>query len=185
MFDVVGVGANSVDYVYRLPEFPKPDSPAAKLRIAHHALTCGGQTATALCTCAAMGLRARYVGATGNDDNGHLIREELSRRKPHGYPPYRNMLQASLSGKKEDVVEGAAGALAEWARAAPGAESAVEVLGPAPAPVRRVRDRFRWQLLLLGDRNDVRRVALQLQRRARAELSGVDLRLDTAPLQML
>ena len=80
MFDVVGVGANSVDYVYRLPEFPKPDSPTAKLRIAHHAITCGGQTATTLCTCAAMGLRARYVGATGNDDNGRLIRDELSRR---------------------------------------------------------------------------------------------------------
>ena len=57
MFDVVGVGANSVDYVYRLPEFPKPDRPTAKLRIAHHAITCGGQTATALCTCAALGLR--------------------------------------------------------------------------------------------------------------------------------
>ena len=118
-------------------------------------------------------------------DYPRFLREELSRRKPHGYPPYRNMLQASLSGKKEDVVEGAAGALAEWARAAPGARDVVEVLGPAPAPIRRVRDRFRWQLLLLGDREDVRRVALQLRRRARAELSGVDLRLDTAPLQML
>ncbi len=61
-------------------EFPKPDSPTAKLRIAHHVVTCGGQTATTLCTCAAMGLRARYVGATGNDDNGRLIRDELSRR---------------------------------------------------------------------------------------------------------
>ena len=118
-------------------------------------------------------------------DYPRFLREELSRRKPPGYPPYRNMLQASLSGKKEDVVEGAAEALAEWARASPGAGGVVEVLGPAPAPIRRVRDRFRWQLLLLGDRDDVRRAALQLQRRARAELSGVDLRLDTAPLQML
>ena len=80
MFDVVGVGANSVDYVYRLPEFPRPDSPAAKLRIAHHAISCGGQTATTMCTCASMGLRSRYVGATGNDDNGRLIRDELTRR---------------------------------------------------------------------------------------------------------
>ena len=80
MFDVVGVGANSVDYVYRLPEFPRPDSPAAKLRIAHHAISCGGQTATTMCTCASMGLRSRYVGATGNDDNGRLIRDELRRR---------------------------------------------------------------------------------------------------------
>ena len=80
MFDVVGVGANSVDHVYRLPAFPRPDSPAAKLRIAHYAITCGGQTATTLCTCAAMGLRTRYVGTTGNDDSGRLIRDELSRR---------------------------------------------------------------------------------------------------------
>lgn len=80
MFDVVGVGANSVDHVYRLPAFPKPDSPAAKLRIAHRSVTCGGQTATTLCACAAMGLQARYVGATGNDDTGRLSRDELSRR---------------------------------------------------------------------------------------------------------
>ena len=80
MFDVVGVGANSVDYVYRLPEFPHPDTQAAKLRITHHAVLCGGQTTTALCTCAAMGLRAKYIGATGDDANGELIRRELETR---------------------------------------------------------------------------------------------------------
>ena len=80
MFDVVGVGANSVDYVYRLPEFPHPDTQAAKLRITHHAVLCGGQTTTALCTCAAMGLRAKYIGATGGDANGELIRRELEAR---------------------------------------------------------------------------------------------------------
>ena len=80
MFDVVGVGANSVDHVYRLPEFPIPDSPRAKLRIAHHAIACGGQTATTMCTCAALGLRARYIGTTGSDGNGRLIRDELARR---------------------------------------------------------------------------------------------------------
>jgi sulfofructose kinase len=80
LFDVLGVGANSVDYVYRLPEFPDPDTSAAKLPIAQDAVLCGGQTATALCTCAAMGLRAKYVGAIGDDDNGRRIRRELERR---------------------------------------------------------------------------------------------------------
>jgi sugar/nucleoside kinase (ribokinase family) len=79
-FDVVGVGANSVDYVYRLPRFPQPDSPAAKLRITQHLVTCGGQTATALCTCAAMGLRTKYIGAIGNDPNGDRLRGELASR---------------------------------------------------------------------------------------------------------
>jgi sulfofructose kinase len=80
MFDVVGVGANSLDYVYRLPDFPAPEGPKSKRRIMQHAISPGGQTATTLCTCAAMGLEPTYVGAAGNDDNGELIRDELTNR---------------------------------------------------------------------------------------------------------
>jgi sugar/nucleoside kinase (ribokinase family) len=78
--DVLGIGANSVDYVYRVPACPRPDSPAAKLPIVGHLVSCGGQTATTLCTCASMGLRTRYVGTTGSDDNGLRIRAEMTRR---------------------------------------------------------------------------------------------------------
>jgi len=77
--DVIGIGANSVDYVYRLPAYPEPDGPNAKMRISSHTLCCGGQVATALATCAAMGLRTKYIGATGTDDNGRRIREEMAR----------------------------------------------------------------------------------------------------------
>src|SRR5687767_7362631 len=80
MFDVVCVGANPVDYVYRLPDFPAPDGPMAKLRIRQHAISPGGQTTTTLCTCAAMGLEPTYIGAVGNDANGDLIRDELINR---------------------------------------------------------------------------------------------------------
>jgi sugar/nucleoside kinase (ribokinase family) len=79
-FDVLGIGANSVDYVYRLPAYPERDGPNAKMRISSHSLCCGGQVATALCTCAAMGLRAKYIGASGTDDNGRRVRAELTRR---------------------------------------------------------------------------------------------------------
>jgi sugar/nucleoside kinase (ribokinase family) len=80
LWDVVGVGANSVDYVYCLPQFPQPDSAAAKLRIGRHLVSPGGQTTTALCTCAAMGLRTAYIGTIGSDANGVRMREELTRR---------------------------------------------------------------------------------------------------------
>lgn len=79
-WDVVGVGANSVDYVYRLPDSPRADSPTAKLRISSHTVSCGGQMATALAACAALGLRAAYVGAIGSDDNGRRLAAELSGR---------------------------------------------------------------------------------------------------------
>ena len=78
--DVAGVGANSVDYVYCLPQFPQPDSAAAKLRIGRHLLSPGGQTTTALCTCAAMGLRTAYIGTISRDANGVRMRDELTTR---------------------------------------------------------------------------------------------------------
>jgi sulfofructose kinase len=79
-FDVVGVGANSVDFVYRLPQHPESQGPGAKLRIDQHWVSCGGQTATALATCRSFGLSACYIGAIGADDNGRRMREELARR---------------------------------------------------------------------------------------------------------
>ena len=78
--DVLGVGCNSVDYVYRLPAAPRADSPTAKMRISSHAVSCGGQTATAMAACAALGLRAGYLGAVGTDDNGRHLRAELEQR---------------------------------------------------------------------------------------------------------
>jgi sugar/nucleoside kinase (ribokinase family) len=80
VIDVVGVGANSVDFVYRLPSFPSPDSYFAKHRISEHLISCGGQVTTALATCAAMGLRTSYIGTIGSDRNGERMREELKRR---------------------------------------------------------------------------------------------------------
>jgi sugar/nucleoside kinase (ribokinase family) len=79
-YDVVGVGTNSLDVVYLLPEYPRPESPTAKLPITSHRLSPGGQTTTALCACAALGLRTSYVGAFGSDANGRRMREELTGR---------------------------------------------------------------------------------------------------------
>lgn len=77
-WDVLGVGCNSVDYVYRLPASPKPDSATAKLRISSHHTMCGGQMATAMAACARFGLKSAYLGSAGNDHNGRLIISELS-----------------------------------------------------------------------------------------------------------
>jgi sugar/nucleoside kinase (ribokinase family) len=76
--DVLAVGANSVDYVYRIPAPPQIHGPRAKMRIGRHLISCGGQATTMLATVAAMGLKGKYVGVTGNDDNGERIRRELT-----------------------------------------------------------------------------------------------------------
>jgi len=78
--DVIGIGANSVDYVYLLPGYPQPSASFDKMQIERQEILCGGQTATAMCACARLGLRVRYVGVSGTDENGRRVRAELGRR---------------------------------------------------------------------------------------------------------
>ena len=78
--DVLGVGANSIDFVYTLPHYPQPDGSLSKLRIASTERSPGGQAATVLCACASLGLRTRYVGTISSDDNGRMVREAMRTR---------------------------------------------------------------------------------------------------------
>ena len=75
-WDVVGLGANSVDFVHLLPGYPQPFGSFAKMKIQKQQILCGGQMATAMCTCARLGLRAKYVGVTGTDANGRRVRAD-------------------------------------------------------------------------------------------------------------
>lgn len=78
-WDVVGLGANSVDVVHVVPAFPQPEGWHSKMRVIRRLVSCGGQTATAMAACARFGLRALYVGAVGDDENGRRVRAELGR----------------------------------------------------------------------------------------------------------
>lgn len=78
MYDVLGFGENSIDYVYRLPALPVAGT--SKLPIAGRAVSPGGQVATTMAGCAALGLRASYAGAIGDDEAGALMRQALEAR---------------------------------------------------------------------------------------------------------
>ena len=79
-YDVAGLGASAVDLVYVLPAYPRPEGACSKLQIQSHSVSAGGQMATAMAGCAALGLRAAFMGFTGNDAHGAFIRDELTRR---------------------------------------------------------------------------------------------------------
>jgi sulfofructose kinase len=78
--DVVGFGENSVDLVCRVPVHPRPVDATAKVRMTSCVASPGGQVATTICTCAALGLRTRYLGVFGNDANGALVRAAMEAR---------------------------------------------------------------------------------------------------------
>jgi sugar/nucleoside kinase (ribokinase family) len=74
-FDVVGVGINVIDYLFRIPHFPEPNT---KMDALGATIQGGGLTATAMVACARLGLKTRYIGKFGSNEIGRLARDELT-----------------------------------------------------------------------------------------------------------
>ncbi len=84
------------------------------------------------------------------DFDGFSTRE-LERRKALAYPPFTRMVAFRVEGANPDQT----GQVARWlgdrmAARLPPASSGVRLLGPAPAPIARIKGKSRWQLLLKG-----------------------------------
>ncbi len=73
-FDVVGVGLNATDTLILLPRFP---AYGGKVPFERELLSPGGQVASAMVTCARLGLRAKYIGTLGDDKRGVIQLESL------------------------------------------------------------------------------------------------------------
>jgi len=73
-FDVVGVGLNATDTLMIVPHFP---AYAGKVPFEEEHLSPGGQVASALVACSRLGLRAKYIGAVGDDMRGQIQLESL------------------------------------------------------------------------------------------------------------
>jgi primosomal protein N' (replication factor Y) len=129
-----------------------------------------------------------------NHDYERFYHTELEFRKALAYPPFGRITQVMLSAADEKTARDAAETLALQVRAlaAPGdadpaAEGpAFEVLGPAPAPLARLRGRFRYQLLVKGrDSQRVRRASELLSEALRRLPREVQAALDADPVNML
>jgi primosomal protein N' (replication factor Y) len=89
------------------------------------------------------------VFAARHDVRGFATAALAERRDP-AYPPYVALANLVLSGASEIAVADAAVALGRWLRALAVArpEAEATVLGPAPCPIERIRERWRWHLLV-------------------------------------
>lgn len=75
-FDVVGLGVNVVNELFMVSRFPEPDTKSDALAVTRQG---GGVAATAMVTCARLGLRTKYVGKVGADELGIFSRESLDK----------------------------------------------------------------------------------------------------------
>jgi primosomal protein N' (replication factor Y) len=125
------------------------------------------------------------VSAAAHDYES-FFRAESAARAELAYPPHGRLIAVRIDGPDASVVSKTGDRLAQLCSVvAKRPEIAgVEILGPVPAPLERLRNRTRWQIWLRGaDRVALRRVARSV---LSAELPpNVRVALDVDPLSAL
>jgi primosomal protein N' (replication factor Y) len=80
-----------------------------------------------------------------------FAQQELQWRRAMAYPPYSRLIAIRMEGLHPEQTETVARELARrMAQRLPPASRGVRLLGPAPAPIRRINGKTRWQILLKG-----------------------------------
>ena len=80
-----------------------------------------------------------------------LYKQEMQIRKSPAFPPFVRLIALHLQCEKETDVRRTATEVAVYCRQmAKQRKVAVEILGPAPAPLEKLKNIYRWQVLLKG-----------------------------------
>ncbi|HEX6940449.1 MAG TPA: primosomal protein N' [Longimicrobiales bacterium] len=123
-------------------------------------------------------------------DYATFAERELAEREAPRYPPFCRLANVILSGTDEDAVVRAAEETAAWVRRMLADEvvHGVEVMGPAPCPIDRIRGRWRWHFLLRSASPAPLGAVLRRLHERGATLSGrgaLRLALDRDPVSLL
>jgi primosomal protein N' (replication factor Y) len=124
------------------------------------------------------------VRAAHHDTEGFL-REERALREEPAYPPAIQLVNLVVSGAAEGEVGQRAADVAEWCVALAEKHTLpMEVLGPAPCPLARIKERWRWHVLLKGASAVLGRVVRHAARHL-APRDGVRVAIDRDPVTLL
>ncbi len=116
---------------------------------------------------------------------GFLGVESAARRTP-AYPPHTSLVHVVVTGPDHAAVEARAAALVDWSiRVVARHELDIVVLGPAPAPIERIRDRWRWHLILKGASRDLGRWVRAAARSVGGGHGATRVAIDRDPVSLL
>ena len=91
------------------------------------------------------------ISLAADNDYETLIERELAIRQEVGFPPYCRLVFIIVEDHKDQVARTSSREIVDmartWCRTHDHSQS-LSVLGPAPAPLERLRDRYRWQIML-------------------------------------
>ena len=124
-----------------------------------------------------------------NHDYKNFFAKEIEFRRALGYPPFGKLVNLRLDGPNPEHVEAKARTLFKKIRTIqsgnPKYREHVEILGPAPSPIEKLRNRYRWQLLLKGNQISPLIDLATAVRETFTRTRNVRLHIDVDPYNML
>jgi primosomal protein N' (replication factor Y) len=93
------------------------------------------------------------IGAARDQDFEAFYRQEMQFRKALDYPPFARMIQIRISGPNPKKVAGYARLMGAACQSLVNEKQEyrhLTILGPIEAPLPRIADQYRWQLLIKG-----------------------------------
>jgi primosomal protein N' (replication factor Y) len=118
-----------------------------------------------------------------------FVEEELEGRRHPPYPPMLRLANVVVSGTQEEATARQATRLTAWLHRliAKGSVQGLTVIGPAPCPVERVKNRWRWHVLLKAERpQELGRVGRYLvEKFAVPKQFGLRVMVDRDPVALL
>lgn len=94
------------------------------------------------------------IKAASDHNYSSFYSQEISLRESQEYPPFSKLINLIISSKEEGLCRDTAAKLGSlFTKHAKEGEGEIEIYGPAPATISRIRGHYRWQLLLKGSLN--------------------------------
>ncbi len=119
---------------------------------------------------------------------GKMFDHEMRLRKHPVFPPFVRLTVLRVGGRVETEVQATAMTLARFCRKFVEKEKyRIEVLGPAPSPLDKIKDNYRWQVLLKGvDTEELHGLCVALRTIRKTLVKGdCDLVIDVDPENMM
>jgi primosomal protein N' (replication factor Y) len=117
-----------------------------------------------------------------------MFDHEMGLRQHPAFPPYLRLTALRLQGRVENDVQQTAVAIARFSRQTVKKEHfKIETLGPAPSPLDKIKDNYRWQILLKGKDTTEMHALCTAIKNIRQELVGRNctLAIDVDPENMM
>lgn len=112
--------------------------------------------------------------------------EEIKLRKALGYPPFMSMANLIISGTNEQEVIKLSNEISMFLDTAVNYSEGTEKLGPAAAAISRIKNRYRWQIVLKSpSEENLRKILEALLAQSFEGHSNASISIDLNPLSMI